>query len=129
MIDKQIDSARENVKKTISVGLIGYGGIGKLHTVNWRNLQLYYPDIPVKLSLRGAAARTRDSADQAVQQGGFEYGTTDYQELLDDPEISLIDICTPNNLHYPMVFHHNIHNDDQSPSSRHPHILAMNPTM
>ncbi len=73
-----------------------------MHTVNWRNLHLYYPDIPVKLNLQGAAARTRDSADQAVLQGGFEYGTTDYQELLDDPEINLIDICTPNNLHYPI---------------------------
>jgi len=102
MVDKQTESSRENVKKIISIGLIGYGGIGKLHTVNWRNLHLYYPDIPVKLNLRGAAARTRESADQAVLQGGFEYGTTDYQELLDDPEISLIDICTPNNLHYPI---------------------------
>jgi len=102
MVDKQTESSRENVKKATSIGLIGYGGIGKLHTVNWRNLHLYYPDIPVKLSLRGAAAKTRDSADQAVQQGGFEYGTTDYQELLDDTEIDLIDICTPNNLHYPI---------------------------
>ena len=102
MVDKQTESAQANVKKTISIGLIGYGGIGKLHTANWRNLHLYYPDIPVKLNLRGAAARTRDSADQAVLQGGFEYGTIDYQEMLDDTEIDLIDICTPNNLHYPI---------------------------
>lgn len=96
------DSVEEKVSKTISIGLVGFGGIGKLHTVNWRNLHLYYPDLPVKLNLRGAAARTQGTADQAVQQGGFEYGTTDYQELMDDPEINLIDICTPNNLHYPI---------------------------
>ncbi len=99
MVNKQQDSVEEKGSKTISIGLVGFGGIGKLHTANWSNLHLYYPDLPVTLKLRGAAARTKDSADQAVQQGGFEYGTTDYQELMDDPEINLIDICTPNNLH------------------------------
>lgn len=102
MANKQQDSAKDKVSKTISIGLVGFGGIGKLHTVNWCNLHLYYPDLPVKLNLRGAAGRTQDTADQAVQQGGFEYGTTDYQDLMDDPEINLIDICTPNNLHYPI---------------------------
>ena len=102
MANKQQDSVDEKVSKTISIGLVGFGGIGKLHTVNWRNLHLYYPDLPVKINLRGAAARTQGTADQAVLQGGFEYGTTDYQELMDDPEINLIDICTPNNLHYPI---------------------------
>ncbi len=102
MKNKQKNSAEEKISKTISIGLVGFGGIGKLHTANWRNLHLYYPDLPVKLNLRGAAARTQDTADQAVQQGGFEYGTTDYQELMDDPEINLIDICTPNKLHYPI---------------------------
>ncbi len=102
MANKQHDSLENKASKTISIGLVGFGGIGKLHTVNWRNLHLYYPDLPVKLYLRGAAARTQDTVDQAVQQGGFEYGTTDYQELMDDPEINLIDICTPNNLHYPI---------------------------
>lgn len=102
MANKQQDSVDEKVSKTISIGLVGFGGIGKLHTANWRNLHLYYPDLPVKINLRGAAARTQGTADQAVLQGGFEYGTTDYQELMDDPEINLIDICTPNNLHYPI---------------------------
>jgi len=87
-------------KDVFSVGLIGYGGIGKFHTVNWRNLNLYYPGLPKTIRLKGAAALSRESADLAVNEGGFEYGTTVYQDLLDDPEIDLIDICTPNNTHY-----------------------------
>lgn len=54
MANKQQDSG-EKGSKTISIGLVGFGGIGKLHTVNWRNLHLYYPDLPVTLKLRGAA--------------------------------------------------------------------------
>jgi predicted dehydrogenase len=87
-------------KQIFSVGLVGYGGIGKFHTVNWRNLNLYYPDLPKVVRLRGAAARSRASVKAAVADGGYEYGTTDYHELLDDPEIDLIDICTPNHTHF-----------------------------
>ena len=87
-------------KELFSVGLIGYGGIGKYHTVNWRNLNMYYPDLPRTIRLRAAAARSGSSATLAVNEGGFEYGTTDYQKLLDDPEIDLIDICTPNDTHF-----------------------------
>ena len=102
MSDKTRIDINEQSKDKISIGLIGYGGIGKLHTVNWRNLHLYYADLPIRVELRGAAARTKKSADLAVQDGGFSYGTTDYQELINDPEINLIDICTPNDLHYPV---------------------------
>lgn len=85
---------------SFGIGLVGYGGIGKFHTVNWRNLNLYYPDLPVRIILRGAAARSQESVDLAVKEGGFEYGSTAYQDLLIDPEIDLIDICTPNDSHH-----------------------------
>ena len=93
-------SEQDQSKKNYSIGLVGYGGIGKTHTVNWRNLHLYYSDLPVNLVLQGAAARTDESAQKAVEEGGYSYGTTDYRELISDPEIDLIDICTPNDLHY-----------------------------
>jgi predicted dehydrogenase len=98
---KSNQKLKENDRKEVfGVGLVGFGGIGKLHTVNWRNLNLYYPDLPVRIFLKGAAARTQKSADMAVQEGGFEYGSTTYQELLTDPKINLIDICTPNDSHH-----------------------------
>ncbi len=83
-----------------SIGLVGYGGIGKIHTANWRNLNLYYPDLPVQIHLQGAAARSKESAERAVEEGGYSYGTQDYHELIADPQIDLIDICTPNYIHY-----------------------------
>ena len=95
---KSTDPGRE--KKNFSIGLVGFGGIGKFHTVNWRNLNLYYPGLPVNIHLRGAAARTQRSADLAVSEGGYAYGTTDFQTLIEDPDIDLIDICTPNDTHY-----------------------------
>ncbi len=72
MVNKQQDSVEEKGSKTISIGLVGFGGIGKLHTANWSNLHLYYPDLPVTLKLRGAAARTKDSADQLLRCRRFD---------------------------------------------------------
>jgi predicted dehydrogenase len=102
MAEKPAEQSTGQVKEECTIGLVGYGGIGKIHTANWRNLHLYYPDIPLKLVLRGAAARTERSAENAVREGGFGYGTTDYRDLINDNEIDLIDICTPNDMHYPV---------------------------
>ncbi|MCJ7735452.1 MAG: Gfo/Idh/MocA family oxidoreductase, partial [Anaerolineales bacterium] len=66
----------------------------------WRNLNLYYPDLPVKIKLHGAASQTQGSADLSVAEGGYGYGTTAYLDLINDPEIDLIDICTPNDSHF-----------------------------
>ena len=87
-------------KPILSIGLIGYGGIGKFHTANWRNLNLQYPDLPAKIRLAAVASRSQSSADAAVAEGGFEYGVTDYEKVVQDPNIDLIDICTPNNTHF-----------------------------
>jgi len=100
MAEKRSSNDNGQKEDVFSVGLIGYGGIGKFHTVNWRNLNLFYPDLPKPIHLKGAASRSQESADAAVKQGGFSYGTTDYQKLLEDPEIDLIDICTPNDTHF-----------------------------
>jgi predicted dehydrogenase len=102
MGNKVMKNNADQTKQEYGIGLVGYGGIGKIHTVNWRNLHLYYSDLPLNLILRGAAARTEKSAEQAVLEGGFTSGTTDYRDLIDDAEIDLIDICTPNDLHYPV---------------------------
>jgi len=93
-------AAKKEPKRDFGIGLVGYGGIGTFHTANWRVLNLYYPDLPVKIQLKGAAARSQSSADRAVEEGGYSYGTRDYQDLLADKDIDLIDICTPNDTHY-----------------------------
>jgi len=99
MTDKK-PSTDKHDQKVFNIGLVGYGGIGKFHTVNWSNLNLYYPDLPVKIKLHGAAAQTQESAERSVSEGGYGYGTTDYLDLINDPEIDLIDICTPNDTHF-----------------------------
>lgn len=100
MAAKRTSPPATDTRRDFGIGLVGYGGIGKFHTANWRNLNLYYPGLPVTIRLKGAAARSQISADLSIEEGGYQYSTTDYRELLADQDIDLIDICTPNDTHY-----------------------------
>jgi predicted dehydrogenase len=44
-------------------------------------------------------ARKTDKIREAMERYGFEKGTTNYEELIRDPEIDVIDICTPPYVH------------------------------
>ncbi|MBR5419935.1 MAG: Gfo/Idh/MocA family oxidoreductase [Lachnospiraceae bacterium] len=48
-------------------------------------------------------ARRQDQLEKAAELYGFEKITYDYQEMLDDEEIDVIDICTPPYLHEEMI--------------------------
>jgi predicted dehydrogenase len=84
--------------KTINVGLIGLGYIGKVHAVAYR-------DIPLCIARPGAAPnlaavlRSRlDTEREAMQAAGFGLATTSADEFFSQP-LDLVDICTPNHLH------------------------------
>jgi predicted dehydrogenase len=53
--------------------------------------------IPVRL--KTVMARRPDQINQAIEHYGFEKGTTNYDDLLNDSEIDIIDICTPPYVH------------------------------
>lgn len=82
------------------VGMVGFGFIGKVHAYGYRNLSLFYDPAPARVKLIGVCTSQPRTAAAAEEIGGFEYGTTSFQSLLDDPEIDIIDIATPNQLHH-----------------------------
>lgn len=84
----------------LGVGMVGFGFIGKVHAYSYNNLPLFYDPAPAKVSLIGVCTSHLDTAAKAAQIGGFGYGTTDFQALLDDPSINIIDIASPNHLHH-----------------------------
>jgi predicted dehydrogenase len=89
------------VGSRLGIGLIGYGSIGKVHAANWRNLHLYYADMPFKLHMRHVATSRNETAENAARMVGFEKASVDYLDLIHDPEVDLVDICGPNHLHHP----------------------------
>ena len=85
--------------RELGIGLVGYGFIGKIHTLGYKVLSLYYDPMPVKINLIGVCSGHKETALKAVTQAGYLFATTDYHELLERDDIHIIDCCTPNYLH------------------------------
>jgi predicted dehydrogenase len=83
----------------LNVGLIGAGFMGKAHSLAYAALPLFFwptPAIPVRKTI---ADVTDDLATEAAERFGFESGTSDWRRIVDDPEIHIVDIATPNDSH------------------------------
>jgi predicted dehydrogenase len=81
--------------KPIKAGIVGAGFIGPAHAEALRRL----PGIEV--------AALAESSEELAQSKAAELGIPkaygDYRRLLEDKEIEVVHICTPNSLHYPQA--------------------------
>lgn len=93
-----VSQAPRNKKsaKPIRVGLIGAGSFAiGTHLPNLQSLKQY--------EIHAICSRSGSKAQDLAKQFGAAYGTTDYQQVLADPDIDLVMICTRHHLHGPMV--------------------------
>jgi predicted dehydrogenase len=88
---------------TLGIGIIGFGFIGKVHAYGYKNIPLFYDPCPFRLRLVGIAEADEARAAAAAEQGGFEFGTADWRELMARDDIQVINICSPNSLHADQV--------------------------
>ncbi|MEE9926775.1 bi-domain-containing oxidoreductase [Microvirgula aerodenitrificans] len=81
----------------IRVGLAGAGGYAQgMHLPNMIKLR-------DKFSLQAVMSRTGSNARTVAAQNKACYATTDYADLLSDPDVDLVIIATRHNLHAGMV--------------------------
>jgi predicted dehydrogenase len=48
----------------IGIGLVGYGGIGRMHALCYRMLPLVYPDLGIRVRLTGVVTASAASAER-----------------------------------------------------------------
>ena len=80
-------------KKTLKIGIVGCGGMGRYH------LDCHYrhePRVELAAFCDILPERANGYADEYAP-GAARFA--DYRELLKDPSIDAVDICTPNYLH------------------------------
>ncbi len=81
--------------KTLKVGVIGVGGIARSHMPGWAASE--YAEV-----VAGS-----DISEPLLQKWGSEFGVSTLvskaDDLINDPAIDIIDICTPNNYHAPLA--------------------------
>lgn len=86
-------------KKTIRVGVISLGWMGRLHARSYRSISERFPELGVEAKLIAAADPNPDAQRSAVDDLGFERAYADYRNLLAAPDIDVVSICAPNYLH------------------------------
>ena len=93
----------ESARKKLNIGLCGFGAMGKAHSFALNNLDFYYNDLPFEASVRGVCTTSLEKSRMVAKKYGFGYAAVNEDELIGDPEIDIIDICTPNIYHYETV--------------------------
>lgn len=88
------------MEKTLNIGMIGFGNMGKTHACSISDLKYYYEDMGVSPVLYGICASTPENSKKYAESFGFKKAFADFNELIACPEIHVIDICSPNVFHY-----------------------------
>jgi predicted dehydrogenase len=83
------------MSKPLNVAMIGIGGIAKTHVPGW----VQSPHT----QLVAAADISPELLEAFGKQNDLQRLTTDSAELINDPDIDIIDICTPNMYHEPLA--------------------------
>ena len=89
-------------KPTLSIGLIGSGFMGKAHVFGFATAQKVF-DIPAKVNLHTLADIDQQTAQSAADEFGFKNSTDNWRDLVNNPEIDIVDITAPNSLHKEMA--------------------------
>jgi len=73
--------------------------MGQTHSDSYRRAGILYRNLPRTPVLYAVADQSDKLAEQARVRLGFQKAYGDWRKLIEDPEVDVIDITTPNNLH------------------------------
>lgn len=87
--------------KEIHIGLIGAGWMGRAHTTAFHNAKMIFgDDMPV---FEMVSDVNEEQVKNFAQKMGYKRYTTNWMDIITDPMIDLVDIATPNCMHFEMA--------------------------
>ena len=89
-------------EKTLNVGLIGYGFMGRAHANAYCKVNHFF-DLQTRPVLKAACARKPAELAAFAARWGWESTESDWRALVERDDIDAIDICSPNNTHRDIV--------------------------
>src|SRR6187399_1461431 len=84
--------------KTLNIGLIGYGFMGRTHSNAFHQAPRFFT-LPCQPVLKAVAARNADRVKKFAENWGYESYDTDWRNLVARKDIDVIDIASPNDTH------------------------------
>jgi predicted dehydrogenase len=88
--------------RKLNVAMIGSGFMGRAHSNAFRQAGRFF-DIAYDVKLKVVCARNRDAVESFANQWGWEQAQTDWQRVVTQKDIDVVDICAPNYLHAPIA--------------------------
>jgi predicted dehydrogenase len=86
------------MKREIGVALIGYAFMGKAHSNAYRQVTPFFsPRLTPRLKV--ICGRTASHVKAAARTYGWEEASTNWREVVERPDIDLVDVATPGDSH------------------------------
>ncbi len=90
----------EQERKNIRIGLLGFGSMGRTHTWAVKNLPFFYGDLPFRVTTSGVLTTSLEKSERVAREFGIKRAYATEDEMINDPDIDVIDISTPNCHHF-----------------------------
>src|ERR1700686_1054209 len=84
--------------REVGIGIAGYGMMGKAHSYAY-TVAPVMRSLQVRPRLRVISGRHDKKVARAAEAYGFESWTTDWEDLIQRPDVDVVDICTPPGTH------------------------------
>lgn len=91
------------MSKDIRIGLLGFGAMGKTHTFSVSSLPFYYDGLDFTAKYTAVCTTRQETASAAAEKYSLGYATVCEDDVINDPDIDVIDVSTPNIFHYETV--------------------------
>jgi predicted dehydrogenase len=87
---------------SLRVGMIGHAFMGAAHSYGWRNAARVF-DLSHEPEMAVIAGSDPTRAAAAAERLGWAEAVGDWRELVERPDIDIVDICAPGDLHFPIA--------------------------
>ena len=90
-------------RRQLRIGMVGFGSMGRTHAYAVNNLAYFYGTLPFRASVAGVCTTSYERSVALAEEYGLGTAAHDFDELIAREDIDIIDICTPNTLHFDMI--------------------------
>ncbi|MFJ4294866.1 Gfo/Idh/MocA family protein [Curtobacterium sp. NPDC089689] len=82
----------------LRVAMVGHGFMGAAHSQGWRTAPRFF-DLGVEPEMAVIVGRDPERTEAARRQYGWQTASTDWRAAVTDPDIDVVDICSPGSSH------------------------------
>ena len=86
----------------VGIGIVGYGTMGRAHAYAYTAAPVIR-DLPCRPRLRAISGRNRSAVERAARELDAERFTIDWRELVESPDVEIVEVCTPPGAHAEVI--------------------------